>query len=44
MEKDAKKKVFSLFISVYFELLEIIKGHFDKHKDFEKFYLKKNKH
>lgn len=40
MEKDAKKKVFSLFISVYFELLEIIKGHFDKHKDFDMFYKK----
>ena len=40
MDKDSKKKVFSLFISVYFELLEIIKSKFDKHKDFDIFYRK----
>lgn len=40
MDKDSKKKVFSLFISVYFELLEIIKSKFDKHKDFDTFYRK----
>ena len=40
MDKDSKKKVFSLFISVYFELLEIIKSKFDKHKEFDIFYKK----
>ena len=40
IDKNTKKKVFSAFIDMYFELLNFIKSKFEKHKDFNIFYQK----
>ena len=38
--KNEKKEIFKTFIDIYFQLLEIIKSKFEKHKDFKTFYIK----
>ena len=40
IDKNTKKKIFSAFIDGYFELLNIIKSKFEKHRDFNIFYQK----
>ena len=40
IDKNTKKKVFSTFIDVYFELLNFMKSKFEKHRDFNIFYQK----
>ncbi len=40
IDKNTKKKVFSAFIDMYFELLNFMKSKFEKHRDFNIFYQK----
>jgi len=40
INKNIKKQLFSRFIELYFQLLNIIKSKFEKHSDFKVFYQK----